>query len=120
MKKTLLLLFLLAACQSSSKLEDTEKMLYELDEVYVEISEEEMKKRFLLENGDVRHYIALTSLLIIEENEIIIFENPSERFIERCKDLLDGKVISFDKYLIYLSDENYDLLNQIKQSLSET
>ena len=108
MKKLLLMICLMfVGCTPVRKLEDLENALYETKDVYVEMEK------------DFSDFIALKTLLVFNEKEIFIFENASEHLLQVLKEKEKGFISVFDKYTVYLSEKDEELLNLITKYLNE-
>ena len=120
MKKLLLMICLMfVGCTSVRKLEDLENALYETKDVYVEMEKAAVFEYFSINEKDFSDFIALKTLLVFNEKEIYIFENASEHLLQVLKEKEKGFISVFDKYTVYLSEKDEELLNLITKYLNE-
>ena len=121
MKKYLLVFLLLAGCSSVRKLESLEKALYETDTVYVEMEKEELYEKLLIHDQDYSDCIAIKTLVVLNGNEIFIFENASDDLKKKLEIYGNeqGEIINIDIFSVYMSNKNKEMADLITKYLNE-
>lgn len=108
MKKILLLFLFVLGCEQKNRLDELEKKLYQLKDVYVLINQNEMNQLGINKN-DYKDYIALKTLVVYERKEIFVFydgnESLKEKLIQMKKENME--YIEMNNYIYYgINDES--------------
>lgn len=120
MKKLLLLFLFLVGCEQVSPLKELEKQLYELSEIYVQVSQEEFHSKLMITQNDYDSFLTLKTLIVWNQKEIFIFENPSAFLIEKLNIYKkeNTRLYEIDDYVIYTSDD-VEITDKIAQVLNK-
>ena len=119
--KILLLIFLfICGCKEKNLLNELETNLYSLNEVYVLMDNEEVHKRFDINENEYEDLLALKSLVFYEQKEIFIFYKISDSCKEEIQLLNKENYISFeiDSYFYYGIDDS-NIIKYIKNTLNK-
>lgn len=108
MKKILVLFVLLCGCASNHKFERLQELLYQQEEVYVQMNDEELFEKLTIQRKDYEKVIALKTLVVWQQKEIIIFYKPNESIETKFKSYRkEGyDLYTIDDYLIYMNEKN--------------
>lgn len=119
--KILLLFFLFVfGCKEKNLLDELENGLYSLNEVYVLMDNKEVLERFDIKENDYEDLLALKSLILYEQKEILVFYKISDSLKEEIQLLKAENCISFemDSYFYYGIDDS-DIISYIKDTLNK-
>lgn len=121
MKKNLLILILLMGCTPVRKLETLENALYEWNDVYVEIDENELYERLNISKKDFSDKITLKTLVVLDQKELFIFEDPSEYLKIQLQNLSDENTEYKENksFSIYLTHKDPELIDFILKYLND-
>ncbi len=120
MKIFLLFFLFIFGCKEKNLLDELEKGLYSLNEVYVFMDNKEVHERFDIDENEYEDLLALKSLVFYEQKEIFIFYEISDSFKEEIQLLNKENYISFeiDSYFYYgINDSN--IIDYIKNTLNK-
>ena len=118
--KILLLFFLfICGCKEKNLLNELEKGLYSLNEVYVFVDNKEVHERFEINENEFEDLLALKSLVFYEQKEIFIFYKIDDSLKDKIQSIND-EYISFeiDSYFYYGIDDS-DIIDIIKNILNK-
>ena len=121
MKILLLLLLLVFGCEKKNELDEIENYLFELNEIYVVINQNEVHEIFGIDENDYHDSIALRSLVEYQQKEIYIFYEVSDSLKNKLHSLEkeDCFIFELNSY-IYFGINDLDVIHDIKEILNNS
>lgn len=119
--KILLLFFLfIFGCKEKNLLDELEKDLYTLNEVYVLMDDSEVYEKFKIKDNEYEELLALKSLIFYEQKEIFIFYKISDSLKKEIQLLNEENYISFeiDSYFYYGINDS-DVIDFVENTLNK-
>ena len=116
--KILLLLFLLVlGCKEKNLLDELENRIFELDEVYVYIEEDDMIESLGIHKEDYEDYMAMKTLIVYEQKEFYVFYELKDSLKHQLNK--EGYIlIEMDGY-VYFGVNDLDVIQMFKDTLNK-
>lgn len=118
--KILLLLFLFVfGCKEKNLLDELENEIYEYEEVYVVINQEELNS-FDIQKEEYEDFLGLKTLVVYEQKEIYVFYNGNDALKAKLKERNnEGFVfVDMDDY-VYYGVNDLKIIDLVKETLNK-